>query len=72
MDWLGLLKNSQETDEPLYVQITNRLKRKHRVGKACLDRSQTYRRIVSWQVCLEVDRSTVSRAYAELDSGWFN
>ena len=64
MDWLDLLKNSQDADGPLYVQIMNRLRESIETGRLP-DRSKlpTNREMAT---LLDVDRSTVSRAYTEL------
>jgi 2-aminoadipate transaminase len=64
MDWLDLLKNSHEIEGPLYLQIMNRLKESIESGKLP-DRSKlpTNRELAT---LLDVDRSTVSRAYTEL------
>lgn len=64
MDWLDLLKNSQDADGPLYAQIMNRLKESIESGKLA-DRTKlpTNRELA---MLLDVDRSTVSRAYSEL------
>ena len=64
MDWLELINKSHDGDGPLYVQIMNRLKESIESGRLA-DRSKlpTNRELAT---LLDVDRSTVSRAYAEL------
>ena len=64
MDWLDILKDSQTSDGPLYQQIMNRL-------RSCIESGQlagnaklpTNRELAT---LLDVDRSTISRAYTEL------
>lgn len=64
MDWLDILKDSHPGEGPLYQKIMNRL-------KACIESGQlpdnsklpTNRELAT---LLDVDRSTISRAYTEL------
>ena len=64
MNWLGLLAGMSDGQEPLYAQITRSISNAIKSGEL-KDNSRlpTNRELAS---LLQVDRSTVSRAYAEL------